>query len=115
MDKGNIACDIASFGDIIIARKDIPTSYHLSVTLDDALQNINHVVRGQDLFASTHVHRYLQALLSLPTPRYIHHGLVSDTKGRRLAKRDQSITIRYFREDGYSPEDVKKLIGFGES
>lgn len=115
INKGNIACDIRAFGDVVIARKDIPTSYHLSVTLDDAWQEINHVVRGQDLFSSTHIHRYLQALLGLPTPRYLHHGLVSDTKGRRLAKRDQSVTIRSFRDRGHTADEVKKLIGFGEN
>ncbi|WP_169567080.1 tRNA glutamyl-Q(34) synthetase GluQRS [Sneathiella limimaris] len=112
--KGIIQCDPARFGDVVLARKETPTSYHLAVTFDDALQGVNLVVRGQDLFEATYLHCLLQHLLSLPTPRYLHHGLVSDLKGRRLAKRDKSATIRDIREQGYSPEEVRKLIGFQE-
>jgi len=113
-DKGHIQCDPSAFGDVVLARKDTPTSYHLAVTLDDALQGINLVVRGQDLFEATHIHRLLQHLLDLPTPEYLHHGLVSDMKGRRLSKRDKDATIRSLRENGYSLEEVKKLSGFGK-
>jgi len=113
MDKGVIQCDPTPFGDVVLARKETPTSYHLAVTLDDALQGINLVVRGQDLFSATHIQRLLQSLLDLPTPDYLHHGLVSDMKGRRLAKRNKDATIRSMRENGYTVEEVHKLIGFG--
>lgn len=113
IDKGVIQCDPAPFGDVILARKDTPTSYHLAVTLDDALQGVNLVVRGQDLFDATHVQRLLQYLLDLPTPDYLHHGLVSDMKGRRLSKRNKDATIRSARESGYTVAEVNKLVGFG--
>ncbi len=112
LEKGFIRCDPARFGDVVLARKETPTSYHLAVTLDDALQGVSLVVRGQDLFDATHLHRLLQHLLMLPTPKYLHHGLVSDMKGRRLAKRDKAATLRDMRANGYSPEEVRKLIGF---
>ncbi len=111
--KGYIACDPAPFGDIVLARKDTPTSYHLAVTFDDAIQGINHVVRGQDLFNATHIHRLLQALLDLPTPTYFHHGLIADQTGRRLSKRDQDATIKSLRENGYQPEEVLKMAKYG--
>ncbi len=113
LEKGLIQCDPARFGDVVLARKETPTSYHLAVTLDDALQGVNLVVRGQDLFEATYVQRLLQALFDLPTPDYLHHGLVSDVKGKRLAKRDKDATIRAMRENGYSPQEVRKLTGFG--
>jgi glutamyl-Q tRNA(Asp) synthetase len=112
-DKGYIQCNPAPFGDIILARKDTPTSYHLSATFDDAIQGVNHIVRGQDLFPSTHIHRLIQALLGLPTPSYFHHGLISDGKGRRLSKRDKDATIKSLREHGYQPEDVRKMVIYG--
>jgi len=111
--KGRIQCDPAPFGDVVLARKDTPTSYHLAVTFDDAVQGVNHVIRGQDLFTSTHIHRLLQALLDLPTPTYFHHGLISDTKGRRLSKRDKDATIKSLREYGYQPEEVLKMVEYG--
>lgn len=114
LHKGQIECNPEKFGDIVLARKETPTSYHLAVTFDDALQGVNLVVRGQDLFEATHVQRLLQHLLKLPAPDYLHHGLVSDTKGRRLAKRDKDATIRSLRENGYSAEEVMKLAGFGK-
>ncbi|MEP3247859.1 MAG: tRNA glutamyl-Q(34) synthetase GluQRS [Sneathiella sp.] len=113
LEKGLIQCDPARFGDVVLARKETPTSYHLAVTLDDALQGVNLVVRGQDLFEATYVQRLLQALFDLPTPDYLHHGLVSDVKGKRLAKRDKDATIRAMRENGYSSQEVRKLTGFG--
>ena len=111
--KGFVQCDPASFGDVVLARKETPTSYHLAVTFDDAVQGVNHVIRGQDLFPSTHIHRLLQALLDLPTPTYFHHGLISDTKGRRLSKRDKDATIKSLREYGYQPEEVRKMADYG--
>lgn len=97
-------------GDVVLARKDIPTSYHLSVTLDDALQGVTHIVRGDDLYHATHIHRLLQALLDLPTPIYRHHLLLTDEKGRRLAKRDGAPDLMSLRESGRSPDDVRAAI-----
>jgi len=98
------------FGDVVLARKDTPTSYHLAVTLDDHLQGVTLVTRGTDLFAATHVHRVLQALLGLNPPAYHHHGLLVGDDGKRFAKRDKSLTIRSLRDSGKSPEDVRALI-----
>nr|ADI23465.1 glutamyl- and glutaminyl-tRNA synthetases [uncultured nuHF1 cluster bacterium HF0770_35I22] len=98
------------FGDIVIARKDIPTSYHLAVTIDDHAQSITRVTRGNDLFEATHIHRLLQCLLGLETPCYIHHSLILDNGGRRFSKRDQSVTIRSLRETGKSLEQVLSII-----
>lgn len=94
------------FGDVVLARKETPTSYHLSVTVDDALQGVNLVTRGADLFESTHVHRLLQALLDLPTPEYWHHPLVLEDDGSKMAKRDGSESIRAFRDSGGSAESL---------
>jgi glutamyl-Q tRNA(Asp) synthetase len=101
--------DPAPLGDVVLARKDVPTSYHLAVTVDDAVQGVTLVTRGQDLATSTHVHRVLQALLDLPTPRYRHHELVTDAAGRRLSKRDRALTIRAMRESGISPAQIFDL------
>ena len=90
-------------GDVVVARKDVPASYHLAVTADDALQGVTLVTRGADLFAATHIHRLLQALLGLPTPGYRHHPLLSDASGRRLAKRDRALTVRAMRAAGTTP------------
>jgi glutamyl-Q tRNA(Asp) synthetase len=95
-----------ALGDVVLARKEMPTSYHLAVTLDDALQGVTLVTRGADLFAATHIHRLLQALLGLPTPRYRHHLLLTDALGRRLAKRDGAVTIRAMREARMSPVEI---------
>ena len=94
------------FGDVVLARKDAPTSYHLAVTVDDALQGVTLVTRGTDLFAATHVHRLLQALLDLPVPCWHHHRLVTDDGGRRLAKRDRATSLRSLREAGVGPREV---------
>lgn len=102
------------FGDVVLARKETPTSYHLAVTHDDALQGVTLVTRGTDLFEATHVHRLLQALLDLPVPDYHHHGLLTDDTGRRLAKRDKSLTLRALREAGKTPEEVRAMAGMGE-
>ncbi len=100
------------FGDIVLARKDIATSYHLSVTLDDALQGISCITRGKDLFEATHIHCLLQALLGLPKPVWHHHNLICDEEGNRLAKRHNALAIRELREKGHSPEDVLAMVGF---
>ena len=92
-----VTADPGMLGDVVLARKEIPASYHLAVTVDDALQGVTVVTRGEDLAPATHIHRVLQALLGLPTPRYRHHPLVTDAAGRRLAKRDHALTIRAMR------------------
>ena len=97
---GRRTADPTSFGDVILARKDIPASYHLAVTLDDSLQGVTLVTRGEDLATATQVHRVLQALLGLPAPRYRHHPLLTDAAGRRLSKRDGAMTIRAMRQQG---------------
>ena len=98
-------------GDVVLARKDIATSYHLSVVLDDAAQGVTEVARGQDLFSATPIHVVLQRLLGLPTPRYHHHRLIRDETGKRLAKRDEARAIRQFRAEGRSPEDIRAMVG----
>jgi glutamyl-Q tRNA(Asp) synthetase len=98
--------DPAPLGDVVLARKDVPASYHLAVTVDDALQEVTLVTRGADLVEATHIHRVLQALLGLPTPRYRHHVLLSDATGRRLSKRDRALTIRSMRQSGMSPGEI---------
>jgi len=107
-DGRRVAADPAALGDIVLARKDVPTSYHLAVTVDDAVQGVTLVTRGADLFAATHVHRLLQALLGLPSPTYHHHPLLTDANGRRLAKRDRALTIRAMREAGMTPAEILK-------
>lgn len=96
----------------MLARKDTPTSYHLAVTVDDHLQGVTLVTRGEDLFAATHVHRLLQALLGLDTPDYHHHRLLVDENGRRFAKRDKALTLRALREAGWSPAETRAMAGF---
>ena len=105
-DGQRVVADPASLGDVVLARKDVPTSYHLAVTVDDALQGVTLVTRGVDLFTATHTHRLLQALLGLPTPSYRHHPLLTDANGRRLAKRDRALTVRAMREAGTSPAEM---------
>ena len=97
------------FGDIVLGRKDIPASYHLACTLDDALQGVTLVTRGEDLFAATHIHRLLQALFDLPTPRYAHHSLITDAAGKKFSKRDNAVTLRALREGGATPADIMAL------
>jgi len=103
---GKVAATPQLFGDVVLARKDAPTSYHLAVVHDDALQGVTDIVRGEDLFAATHVHRLLQALLGLPTPCYHHHALIRDAEGRRLAKRDRAATLAELRDAGISPQQI---------
>ena len=102
---------IHGIGDIVVSRRDMATSYHLSVVLDDAAQGVTHVVRGQDLFEATRIHVLLQKLLGLPTPVYHHHRLIRDEAGKRLAKRDDARAISKYRQDGFSPQDIRALVG----
>ncbi|MAN79818.1 MAG: tRNA glutamyl-Q(34) synthetase GluQRS [Rhodospirillaceae bacterium] len=111
LDQGSQTARPELFGDVVLARKDTPTSYHLSVTLDDHLQGVTCVTRGQDLFDATHVHRLLQALLGLDTPVYRHHDLLTGPDGKRLAKRDKAQTIENLRADGRSPAKVWEMAG----
>lgn len=97
-------------GDAVLARKDIRTSYHLAVVLDDALQKISLITRGKDLFQATHLHRLLQALLDLPIPEYEHHSLIKDAAGDRLAKRKKSASLKDLRDEGLSAENLKKSL-----
>lgn len=114
-ETGPVATQRATYltdiGDVVLARKDIATSYHLAVVLDDAAQGVTEVVRGEDLFTATPIHVVLQRLLGLPTPRYHHHRLIRDESGKRLAKRDDARAIRQFRAEGRSPEDIRAMVG----
>ena len=98
-------------GDIVVARRDMQTSYHLAVTVDDADQNITHVTRGLDLFEATKIHVLLQQLLGLPTPVYLHHALIRDENGKRLAKRDDARALSKYRSEGVTPAGVREMIG----
>ncbi len=99
-------------GDIVLARKDLGVAYHLAVVVDDALQGVTHVTRGDDLFEATGVQRLLQALLGLPIPTYCHHSLLSGPDGQRLAKRDRAQTLKALREGGMDPSDLRRQLGF---
>ena len=98
-------------GDVVLARRGLGTSYHLSVVVDDAAQGITHVVRGRDLFAATAIHVVLQRLLGLPTPLYLHHLLVRNAEGRRLAKRHDARAIAVYRAAGATPQDLRRMLG----
>jgi glutamyl-Q tRNA(Asp) synthetase len=113
-DVGEIAADPQSLGDVVLARKEVAASYHLSVILDDAAQGITLVTRGADLFHASHIHRLLQALLDLPVPEWHHHKLIPGPDGERLAKRADAASIRAFREAGKSPAEVRALAGFAD-
>lgn len=102
---------VSSVGDVVLSRRDMGTSYHLSVVLDDAAQSITDVVRGRDLFEATAIHVVLQHLLGLETPRYHHHRLIRDDQGKRLAKRDDARAISRYRTDGMSPQDIRAMVG----
>lgn len=114
-ETGRIALDpdalISIAGDVALARKDAPTSYHLSVVVDDAHQGVTHVTRGRDLFSAAPIHRLLQALLGLPTPLYRHHRLIRDETGKRLAKRDSAPALADLRAAGATPEEVREMVG----
>jgi glutamyl-Q tRNA(Asp) synthetase len=112
--RGTIAIDPLRHGDIVLARKDVPASYHVAVTLDDHLQGVTLVTRGEDLLEATDIHRLLQALLGLDAPDYHHHRLLTDAAGRRFAKRDRARTVRSLRAEGLSPAEVRALAGFDD-
>jgi glutamyl-Q tRNA(Asp) synthetase len=109
-ESGDIAAEPAAWGDVIIGRKETPTSYHLSVVIDDARQGVTHVVRGSDLFWATSVHRVLQALLDLPAPVYHHHRLILGADGKKLSKSTQSTGLRELRAQGMTPADIRRLV-----
>lgn len=109
--EGRIPAEPAQFGDVVLGRKDVPASYHLCVTHDDAAQGVTLVTRGVDLKPATHLHRLLQALFDWPAPVYAHHRLLTDPNGRRLAKRDRALTLRELRAQGQSPADVVAQLG----
>jgi len=110
-ETGIVAARPQAWGDVILARKEIPTSYHLSVTLDDALQGVTDVVRGVDLFWSTSVHLVLQRRLGLPQPVYQHHRLLLDGEGRKLSKSGRSTGLRELRRRGATPDDIRRMVG----
>jgi glutamyl-Q tRNA(Asp) synthetase len=110
-ETGAVQAEPQVWGDVVLARKETPTSYHLSVVLDDALQGVTDVVRGQDLFWSTSVHCLLQRLLDLPQPVYRHHGLVLDAAGRKLAKSTNATGLRELRARGVTPSEIRRLVG----
>jgi glutamyl-Q tRNA(Asp) synthetase len=109
--KGTVNARPERWGDVIIARKETPASYHLAVVVDDALQGVTDVVRGRDLYEATAVHVLLQRLLGLPTPRYRHHRLIVDAVGRKLSKSSNDTAIRSLREEGATPADLRRAIG----
>jgi glutamyl-Q tRNA(Asp) synthetase len=102
------------WGDVVLARKDAPASYHLAVVVDDALQGVTHVTRGRDLFAATGLHRLLQLLLGLPEPIYHHHRLVVDPQGRKLSKSNQDISLRRLRAESKTPHDIMHMVGMSD-
>jgi glutamyl-Q tRNA(Asp) synthetase len=106
-EHGIIAVDPKAFGDIVLARKDTPSAYHLAAVVDDAFQGVNLVTRGHDLFAAAHIQRVLQALLGLPEPAYAHHRLILDDNGRRFSKRDHAVTLRALRQSGVAPDEIR--------
>ncbi|MCC3247077.1 tRNA glutamyl-Q(34) synthetase GluQRS [Methylocystis sp. WRRC1] len=108
---GAVAADPAQWGDVVLARKDTPASYHIAVVVDDAIQGVTDVVRGRDLFNATSLHRLLQRLLELPEPGYRHHDLVLDEDGEKLSKSRASTTLRALRADGVSASDVRRRLG----
>ena len=108
---GTVAADPAAWGDVVIARKEVPTSYHLSVVVDDALQGVTHVARGRDLFFATAMQRLLQELLGLPVPVYLHHDLVLGDDGRKLSKSQGDTGLAALRAAGLTPEDIRRMVG----
>ncbi len=110
-ETGDVTGKPEAWGDVILARSETPTSYHLSVVLDDAMQGITDVVRGRDLFHATSVHRLLQELLGLAAPIYHHHGLIVDDSGRKLSKSLKDTSLTALRESGLQPEDIRRMVG----
>ncbi len=108
--RGTQRCVPTLYGDVVLARKEFPASYHLCVVVDDAAQGVTHVTRGEDLFDSTHIHRALQAVLGLPVPLYCHHGLLRDNAGKRLAKRDGARSLASLRAEGYTPAHLMESL-----
>ncbi|HEX3673611.1 MAG TPA: tRNA glutamyl-Q(34) synthetase GluQRS [Rhizomicrobium sp.] len=106
-----VRADPRNLGDIVLARKETPASYHLAVVVDDAYQGVTLVTRGEDLLAATPVQRLLQALLGLPAPSYAHHRLILDEQGRKFSKRDHAVTLRALRESGVTPDDIRGRLG----
>ncbi len=111
VNEETVAADPARWGDVVLARKDIGTSYHIAVVTDDALQNITHILRGQDLEAATDLHVLLQRLLRLPTPKYHHHALLRAPEGDKLSKSKGSETLNDLRANGATPESIRALVG----
>ncbi len=109
--EATVAADPAAWGDVILARKETPTSYHLSVVVDDALQEVTQVVRGRDLYSATAVHRVLQVLLGLPAPQYRHHALICDGEGRKLSKSTRATGLRELRAQGVSAAEIRRRVG----
>ncbi len=112
-ERGRIAADPEIEGDVILARKDVGVAYHLAVVVDDALQQISHVIRGEDLFSASHIQVVLQALLGLPTPLYRHHRLLLGPDGKRLAKRNGAPALQALRLAGETAADVRARLGLG--
>lgn len=111
-DRGLIRARPETAGDVVVARKDAGTAYHVAVTHDDALQAVTHVIRGQDLFEATHIQVLIQALMGWPTPVYRHHRLITGEDGRRYAKRDGSVTLAHLRSEGLDPATLRAELGF---
>lgn len=109
-EHGSIVADPSPLGDVVLARKDVPASYHLAVVVDDAAQGVTLVTRGEDLFSATHLHRLLIALLGLPLPAWRHHLLVRDGAGRRLAKRDGARSLAALRDAGATPAAIRAML-----
>lgn len=110
-ETGRIAANPAAWGDVVIARKEVPTSYHLAVVVDDALQGVTHVVRGRDLFHATGIQRLLQELLGLSAPVYLHHDLVLGDDGRKLSKSKRDTGLAALRAAGLTPADIARMVG----
>jgi glutamyl-Q tRNA(Asp) synthetase len=110
-ERGTVRADPSLFGDIVLARKDLPAAYHLAVIIDDAFQGVTLVTRGDDLFSSTPIQRLLQQLLDLPAPRYAHHRLILDESGKKFSKRDHAVTLRRLRSEGVTPAHIRARLG----
>ena len=113
-ETGLVPCNPKAWGDVVLARKDIGTSYHIAVVHDDALEGITHVTRGQDLFHATSIHRLLQSILELPQPVYIHHRLIPDETGRKLSKSAGDRSLASLRQAGVTAEEIRRELGFDD-
>jgi glutamyl-Q tRNA(Asp) synthetase len=109
-ETGRIVVDPLLFGDVVLARKETPSAYHLAVVVDDAFQGVDRVTRGHDLFAAAHIQRVLQALLGLPEPAYAHHPLILDETGKKFSKRDRAVTLRALRQSGATADDIIRRV-----